>query len=150
MKSHRDFASARSPDDSCQILGNQVADETAKLINIQEFHMLKEVTDNISEHSKLQLEAIHSICQHLVDLHGLHLKLKKTTFQIEIMETVDFYATFRDRLRNWQITGPKFLLQGEFHPVVEHGSFLGRKVTRHVESLPRAPVARSSISKMSP
>ena len=53
VKSHRDLASAKSPDDLYQVLGNQVADETAKLINKQELPVLKEVAGNISQRSKL-------------------------------------------------------------------------------------------------
>lgn len=106
------------------------------MINKQEFPLLKEVTDNISRRSKVQFEAIHAVYQYLIDLNSLYATLKiekeSATSLVENMETVDFYANFRDRLPKWQVSGPQWSLQGELHPAVEHASYWERKVTRRV------------------
>ena len=58
VKSHRDYADANDLLDLYTILGNTVADETAKLINRQDIAAFRQAAENIRTHSQNQMDAL--------------------------------------------------------------------------------------------
>lgn len=76
VKSHRSLNTAESPTDLYTILGNMLADETAKVTNRQDLDVLLSITNNIDHHCQAQQEVLLDIYRYLVDLNALHSKIR--------------------------------------------------------------------------
>lgn len=69
-KSHRLLQSATDPDDLYNILGNTLANETARITNKQDIAAMKSITDNIDQHCSIQQIALLHVYRYLIDLNG--------------------------------------------------------------------------------
>lgn len=104
IKSHRSQGDATNPEDLYYILGNTVADETAKLVNRQDISPVVAAASNIQTHSHCQMKALISVYKYLIDLNTLHLnfKLEKEKQLVEEGEHsgVDTYSSIQNTLQN--------------------------------------------------
>jgi len=75
VKSHRKFEDACDPADLYTIMGNDLADTTAKQINKLDTPLLLTATQKKFEHSKRQLYVLSAIYRYLAELNALHSRL---------------------------------------------------------------------------
>lgn len=76
VRSHREYSDAVDLDDLHSILGNTLADETAKIMNTQDIVTFREAANSIHLHSKRQISDLLIVHHYLCELNSLHSALK--------------------------------------------------------------------------
>lgn len=136
VKSHCELSQARNRDQLYTILGNTVADDTAKLINQQEMPFLQEACDDIAHHSCVQMQALAEIFAYLCELNSLRmtLTLEREKSQDEENEhnSCDAIAQIQQILLDWVPDGPFWTFDGILPPVIAHACPSGGQIARGV------------------
>lgn len=105
VKSHRALSEATNLHDLYTILGNMVADETAKLVNKQDISPMEEAATSTRKHCMIQSQALEVLFSYLIELNAFHVSLKHENDQKEAAEAeqagVDAFSSFQEKLVQW-------------------------------------------------
>ena len=136
VKSHCQLSQAVDVNHVYKILGNTVADETAKHVNKQDLAFMQLACDAIDHHSSVQMKALSEVFAYLCDLNSLHtlLKLERERNQTEENEhnNCDAISKIQQILTEWVPDGPFWSFSGNLLPVVAHACPAGGRIARCV------------------
>ena len=132
VKSHRDYADASNLPDLYTILGNTVADETAKLINRQDIEAFRQAAENIRIHSQKQMEALLCVYKYLCTLNSLQssLRIEKESAENAALheQGLDEISLLRKTLTEWEVQGPQWVFEGPLPDIVAHACPVGAQL----------------------
>lgn len=143
VKSHRSLDTAHDRQDLYTILGNALADKTAKTTNKQHLPIMTTITTEIADHCETQKSLLLRIYRYLVDLNSLHsiiwLEKEKAQDGDPNTQGIDDIFLYQDQLLNWVVAGPEWTVSSILLPVVAHacpaGYGLAKAVWAFFESL---------------
>lgn len=136
VKSHRSYSEALDAQDLYTIMGNTLADETAKVINRQDIPTFKEAADNISLHSMRQMEALLCVYRYLCTLNQLQstLRIEKEKSENEALQAQghDEISYLKATFSEWKVEGPLWTFSEDLPEVVAQACPAGSQIAKCV------------------
>ena len=136
VKSHRDKSEATCLRDLYGILGNDLADETAKLLNHQDIDAMHTAVSHIHSHSQCQMHILFLIYSYMADLNQLHVSLRlsepDSAAENHQFNNVDALQSFGNKLSHWQLSSPTWQVTHTLLPVVARACNAGAQIAHMV------------------